>query len=29
VRLAVVGIKEILLTATFTLQVLSSFSPDR
>jgi radical SAM superfamily enzyme YgiQ (UPF0313 family) len=29
VRLAVAGVKEIVLTATFTLQVLSSFSPER
>ena len=29
VRLAVAGAKEILLTTTFTLQVLSSFSPER
>ena len=29
VRLAVAGIKEIALTATFTRQVLSSFSPER
>jgi hypothetical protein len=29
VRLAVAGVKEILLTTTFTLQVLSSFSPER
>lgn len=29
VRLAMVGVKEILLTTTFTLQVLSSFSPER
>jgi hypothetical protein len=28
-RLVVAGVKEILLTTTFTLQVLSSFSPDR
>jgi hypothetical protein len=29
VRLAAAGVKEILLTTTFTLQVLSSFSPER
>jgi hypothetical protein len=29
VRLAVAGVKEILLTTSFTLQILSSFSPDR
>jgi hypothetical protein len=28
-RLVVAGVKEILLTTTFTLQVLSSFSPER
>jgi hypothetical protein len=28
-RLVVAGVKEILLTTTFTLQMLSSFSPDR
>ena len=29
VRLAVAGVKEVVLTTTFTLQVLSSFSPER
>jgi hypothetical protein len=29
VRLTVAGVKEVLLTTTFTVQILSSFSPER